>query len=180
MRGIQVPFVLVVVSILTGRVASAQVTHVGAKPSDHVMLESVGVDPNGTSGCVVRVSAVEFKRNLLDGTTEQTEGSFQVPTGKVLVVTDFDWSYQAENGTTAAGTTQVLRLVVQNIADGHFFPVASSTAILNSEGFGAATESMTGGFVLSSKARLCAAVSPGSEDRLNFLHVRGYLTKEEK
>lgn len=150
--------------------------------SEHVTLEaSDGVK----GGC--GAALLDFVRNLPDGTKDNINvnpsGAFRIPKGKVLVVTDVDWQYVHPNGAAGAGAIQVLRLFIENLADPNetrrYF---ASTITLSSLGQGGISESMTSGFIVSSKARICPNVSPGPTGPpfgLQHLIVRGYLAPDK-
>ncbi|MBI1744545.1 hypothetical protein HYR54_15970 [Candidatus Acetothermia bacterium] len=160
-----------------GTAESNVLTHVGQLASNHVTLELVG---GAKGGCGVHM--LDFVRVLPDGTTggpANSNGFFRVPDGQVLIVTDVDWQYIHPNGASAVGTIEILRLFIENLADSTKTRRAfESTVTLSSAGSGGISESMTSGFVVSSKARICPDVFPGPEgppSGLQHLIVRGYL-----
>jgi hypothetical protein len=150
-------------------------THMGQPASNHVTLEVIG---GVTGGC--GPAQLDFMRVLPDGSNG---GIFRVPKGEVLIVTDVDWQYVHPNGGTDSGKIQVLRLFIQNLANPQESRRAfESTITLSSAGEGGASESMTSGFVVSSKARICPDVSPGPQGPpygLQHLILRGYLAPDK-
>ena len=154
------------------------ITHMGVPPGEHVVLECVG---GATDGC--GTAKWDFVRNLPDGT--RASGYFRIPEGKMLVITDVDWQYHYEEH---AYKMMILRLKLINIAEfsapgpePHGERVFESTIILNQFGEGGISESMTSGFVVSSKARICPDLFPGPggpPHGLQHLILRGYLIPE--
>jgi hypothetical protein len=128
---------------------------------------------------------LEFVRVLPDGSADSGPGGtgYRVPEGKILVVTDVDWQYVHPKGAAGAGKIQVLRLFIENLAKpGQSRRAFESTVTLSNEGEGGTSQSMTSGFVVSSKARICPDVSPGPlgpPSGLQHLIVRGYLIAEK-
>jgi hypothetical protein len=144
--------------------------------SQHVVLEVVG-GMNGGYG----PDKLDFVRNLSDGSVESGPGGlgWRAPAGKVLVVTDVDWQYVHPQGATQAGTIQVLRLFIQNLANpDNSRRALDSTIILSATGEGGVSQAMTSGFVVSSKARIGPDLFPGPSgppSGLQHLILRGYL-----
>ncbi len=156
-------------------------THMGVPPSEHVVLEVVG---GAVEGC--GVAKWDFIRTLPDGT--RASSFFRIPQGKMLVITDVDWQYHYEE---QAYKMMILRLMIYNLAEVTDHPgphphpnmrrVFESTVILNQFGEGGISESMTSGFVVSSKARICPDLFPGPQGPpfgLQHLILRGYLIPE--
>jgi hypothetical protein len=148
----------------------------GQAPSNHVVLELVGGLKGGCGP-----GLLDFIRVLPDGNMQSGAGGlgYRVPKGKVLVVTDVDWQYVHPNHATAAGTIEILRLFIENLANTSIRRRAfESTITLSSQGEGGVSESMTSGFVISSAARICPDVFPGPQGPpfgLQHLILRGYL-----
>ena len=167
-----------VVLVIAGCASTHDLTHIGQPSSNHVTLEVVG---GVTGGCGPELS--DFVRVLPDG---GSGGVFRVPEGKVLVVTDVDWQY-ATHGIFDTSKMQVLRLVIENLADPKLDRRAMDSAIvLTDDGkgglSGGISESMKSGFVASSEARICPDVSPGPmgpPGGLQHLTPRGYLAPEK-
>jgi hypothetical protein len=142
----------------------------------HVVLELVG-GMNGGCG----PAKLDFVRILPDGNIETGPGGlgYRVPTGQALIVTDVDWQYLHPQGTTSAGRIEVLRLLIENLANpGLTRRAFESTVVLSSHGEGGISEAMTTGFAVSSKARICPDVFPGPlgpPSGLQHLILRGYL-----
>lgn len=154
-------------------------THLDQLPANHVMLELVG-GMNGGFG----PGNLDFVRNLSDGNhaVAPSPGSFRVPKGKFLVVTDVDWQYIHPQGTAGAGKIQILRLFVHNLTapQSSALRVFESTVVLSSQGQGGISESMTSGFVVSPEARIGIDVFPGPAgppSGLQHAILRGYLTE---
>jgi hypothetical protein len=150
-------------------------THLGQNPLDHVVLEIVG-GMNGGYG----PEKLDFVRNGPDGTrvSAPSPGSFRVPVGKLLVITDVDWQYA--HGTP--GDMQIFRLFADPLSSssppGSGLRVFESAIVLGPQGSGGASIAMTSGFTISSKARIGADVFPGPTGLGGLQHVllRGYLT----
>ena len=151
-------------------------THMKQYASGHVTLASVR---GMTGGCGPGLR--EFRRVLPDGKGES--GGWRVPEGKVLVVTDVDWQYAHPDHETAAGTIQVLRLFLENLAEPPLSKrVFESTITLNRQGQGGISEAMTSGFVVSSEARICHNVFPGPQGPpfgISHVILRGYLVQDK-
>jgi hypothetical protein len=159
----------------TGCVTNA--THLGKSPSDHVVLEVVG---GMTGGC--GVAKLDFERILPNGESVGTDGTgWRIPGGKLLVITDVDWQYIHPDGEVAAGTIQILRLNIENLSEPRKISRAfESTVTLSSKGEGGISESMTSGFIVEPKARICPDVMPGPlgpTGGLQHLILRGYLVR---
>jgi hypothetical protein len=155
-------------------------THLGQPVSEHVTLEVVGGMKDGCGP-----AKLDFVRVLPDGNTENGPGGlgWRVPPGKFLVVTDVDWQYVHPKGAEGAGKIQVLRLLIENLEKpGSSRRAIDSTLTLSGQGQGGVSQSMTSGFVVSSKARLCPDVFPGPlgpPSGLQHLILRGYLIGEK-
>jgi hypothetical protein len=158
--------------VLIFTLASAQDrTHLGVAARDLVVLELVtGV----RDGC--GPAKIDFVRSFPDGT--QSADVFRIPDERVLVVTDLDWYFFQGQ----PGTTQVLRVNVENLADASKKRRAfESTIRLNSDAAGGASEHMTTGFAVSSKARVCLEILSGPIGpplRISKVLMRGYLVDD--
>src|SRR5262245_61253527 len=78
---------------LAGEPAAAQVSHLGQDISDHVVLRDSTLAGRATDMCLS--ATVSFKdraffRVFPDGT--QAADPFMVPAGRLLVITDVEWS----------------------------------------------------------------------------------------
>jgi hypothetical protein len=141
-----------------------------------VVLEVVG-GINGGCG----PAKLDFVRVLPDGNSQSGPGGlgWRVPAGLALIVTDVDWQYVHPQGAAAAGSIEVLRLFIENLATAsHTRRAFDSTITLSSKGEGGVSEAMTTGFVVSAKARICPDVFPGPAgppSGLQHLILRGYL-----
>ena len=141
-------------------------THTGQQPSNHVTLETIRVantsDPK---------QDLDFIRINQDGTRPAGPPWFRVPTGQVFVVTDVDWQYNLG----AAGQIQTFRIFIENLADPTISNrVFESTIVLNNQGQGGISESMTSGFVVSSAGRIVVDTFPGG-GVISHVIIRGYL-----
>jgi hypothetical protein len=150
---------------------AGEITHLGVRAEDLIAVE-LAKDVDGGCG----KEKLEFVRLHADGTSSH-EG-FRIPRGKALVVTDFDWYYSG--GTP--GQVIILSLIVENISDAaKRRRAAESTVRLGADGVGGASVRMTTGFVVSSRARLCAETingPVGTPMRLSKVLVRGYLVDQ--
>ena len=140
--------------------------HTGQQPSNHVTLETIRVkdtwDPK---------QDLDFIRINQDGTRPAGPPWFRVPTGQVFVVTDVDWQYNLG----AAGQIQTFRVFIENLADPTISNrVFESTIVLNNQGQGGISESMTSGFVVSSAGRIVVDTFPGG-GVISHVIIRGYL-----
>ncbi len=145
------------------RLVASSTGHLGRNPSDQVVLQWAG----GT----------EFVALFPDGTQQRPDPTnlhhccYRVPDNRVLVITDVDWSYSGGR----PGQTQRLRLSVNNLARPTLRTFPYQTVLtLDESGQGGSSQSLTSGFVLSSKARLGFDVIPGG-GTVQAIVVRGYL-----
>jgi hypothetical protein len=155
-------------------------THLGQPAGEYVILEVVGGMKGGCGP-----AKIDFVRVLPDGGTEAGPGGlgYRIPEGKLLVVTDVDWQYVHPKGAEGAAKIQILRLSIESLAKpGSSRRAFESTVTLSSQGEGGTSQSMTSGFIVSSKARICPDVFPGPlgpPSGLQHLIVRGYLIAEK-
>ena len=141
-------------------------THTGQSPRNHVTLETIRVGNTGDPK-----QDLDFIRINQDGTRPGGPPWFRVPTGQVLVVTDVDWQYNL--GT--AGQIQTFRIFIENLADPTISNrVFESAIVLNNQGQGGISESMTSGFVVSSAGRIVVDTYPGG-GVISHVIIRGYL-----
>jgi hypothetical protein len=141
-------------------------THLGQPPTNHVTLEAIGVANTGDPR-----QDLDFVRIYQDGTSASGPPWFRVPGGQVFVVTDVDWQYNLG----AAGQIQTFRIFIENLADPSISNrVFESTIVLNNQGQGGISESMTSGFVVSSAGRIVVDTFPGG-GVISHIIIRGYL-----
>ncbi|MDQ3852260.1 MAG: hypothetical protein M3299_05440 [Thermoproteota archaeon] len=82
-----------------------------------------------------------------------------------------DWQYNLG----AAGQIQTFRVFIENLADPTISNrVFESTIVLNNQGQGGISESMTSGFVVSSADRIVVDTFPGGSV-ISHVIIRGYL-----
>jgi hypothetical protein len=144
------------------------VTHMGQPPSNHITLESTIV------GNVTTPTDLHLRRINPNGNVIQDAPPFSVPVGQVLVVTDVDWFYRSG----PPSQIQILKIDVQNISSGGQSHTLFYSAIsIDNNGDGATTEAMTGGFVVSSDARILISTFPGG-GVIQDVITRGYLCPE--
>lgn len=142
-------------------VNTASATHLGRKASEMVSL----------SGLFNNSGEIFFLRTVPDGTST----TFTIPAGKVLIITDVNWTIEAGN----PGTITRLNLRVENLANPALFRnVFDSTLTLNSAGFNVSNERLTSGIVVSSAAKITANVTMPT-GALRSLFLIGYLAPEE-
>lgn len=142
-------------------VDAAALTHVGRRASDIVNL----------SGFPLASGEIIFLRSLRNGNAT----SFTIPAGKVFVVTDVNWQVSAGN----PGDVARLSLSVQNLANPSLARlVYNSVVTLNGGGVAGANESLGSGFVVSSAAKVTAALTVPTGG-LNGLLLRGYFAPDE-
>jgi len=107
-------------------------------------------------------------RQGIDGST----GMFVIPSGKVFVMTAFDWF---ETGA-AASLSNIAQIVVVSPSAEVTLPLTSS-AILDANGAGGGQTTIPSGFPVRSGAVTClVSTNPGAADR-GFLH--GYFADDE-
>jgi hypothetical protein len=142
-------------------VNAASATHLGRKASELVSL----------SGLFNATGEIFFMRTLPDGTAT----TFTVPAGKVLIITDINWTIEAGN----PGTVSRLFLRVENLANPALFRnVFDSTLTLNSAGMNVSNERLTAGIVVSSAAKITANLNTPT-GAFRSLFLIGYLAPEE-
>ena len=144
-------------------------THIGQSPKNHVTLEVIRVgntsDPK---------QDLDFLRINQDGIRAGGPPWFRVPSGQVLVVTDVDWQYNLGS----AGQIQTFRIFIENLSDPAISNrVFESVIVLNNQGQGGISESMTSGFVVSSAGRIVVDTYPGGGVIFHVI-IRGYLMAE--
>jgi hypothetical protein len=147
------------------------ITHLGQPPTQHVVLESIGVANTGDPR-----QDLDFFRVLPDASlTPSGPAGFRVPPGQVLVVTDADWQYNLGS----PGGLQTLRCFIQNLNDPTIARrVFESTVVLDKDGQGGASEDMTAGFMVAATARITVDTSPGG-GKISHVLLRGYLVREK-
>ncbi len=144
--------------------------------ANYVVLELVGGLTGGYGP-----AKLAFVRNLRDGNRDNGPGGhgWRVPPNHAIVVTGVDWQYNHPQGAAFAGTRQIFRLFLQNLANPTLIErVFESSILLGSQGEGGISEALSVGFVVSSQARLVPDVFPGPEgppSGINHAIVRGYL-----
>ena len=142
-------------------VNAASATHLGRKASEMVSL----------NGLFNASNEIFFMRTLPDGTAT----TFTIPSGKVFIITDVNWTIEAGN----PGTVERLNLRVENLANPALFRnVFDSTLTLNSAGMNVSNERLTAGIVVSSNAKITASVTMPT-GALRSLFLIGYLAPEE-
>lgn len=140
--------------------------HTGQQPSNHVTLETIQIANTGDPK-----QDLDFIRINQDGTRPAGPPWFRVPTGQVFVVTDVDWQYNLG----AAGQIQTFRVFIENLGDPTISNrVFESTIVLNNQGQGGISESMTSGFVVSSAGRIVVDTFPCG-GVISHVIIRGYL-----
>lgn len=146
-------------------------THLGQAPSQHVVLESIGVADTGDPS-----QDLDFFRTHPDASmTPSGPAGFRVPSGQVLVITDADWQYNLGS----PGELQTFRCFVQSLKDPTLTRrVFESTVVLDSDGQGGASESMTAGFMVAATARITVDAVPGG-GKISHAILRGYLVSDD-
>jgi hypothetical protein len=159
-------------------------THLGQDVDDHVTL--IAREHKRAPNC----NTASFKNRAFfrvspEGEVESTP--FKVPKGRVLVVTDVEWTaYGGPNGTNdlVANRTLTLTIHVGNnsqIADNP--AVFASSLTIDSAAMGGRpgkSEYMTAGFVVGANTRICPHVSQLEPSFIATVHIdrailRGYL-----
>ena len=156
--------VLAAIALFAPSAANAQSldTHLGNKASEWVSL----------SGLFNNSGEIFFLRTLPNGKAE----SFEIPKGKVLVITDIHWQITAGN----PGTVCRLALNIENEANPVAFTrrVYSSVLTLNTAGVNNSNEHFTAGILVSWEARIKATTTIPT-GALENLFLIGYLVDEE-
>lgn len=152
-------------------VASAQ-AHLRVPADNHVILLSESDD--GTccaAGQCFRY--VHFPKRLLpNGQTED----FSVPHGKVLVVTDVEWTWSSSNNSFP-NRRQLLRLLLGPMTSND---VAKSSAITDFNSFAADSLALTSGFTVAHDTPVCGFFGFGNSPFLANVTLGGYLDVAHK
>ena len=155
--------VLAAIASIAPAAAQAQSldTHLGTKTSEWVSL----------SGLFDNSGQIFFLRTLPNGKAE----AFEIPKGKVLVITDIHWQVTAGN----PGTVARLSLNVENLQNPVAFTrrVYNSVLTLNTAGVNGANEHFTAGILVSWEARIKATTTIPT-GALENLFLIGYLVDE--
>jgi hypothetical protein len=174
--------VAVAAMALAGEPAAAQISHQGQNISDHVVLRDGSLSGRGLPVCPPTAS---FKDKALfrvfpDGT--RAAEPFTVPPGRLLVVTDVEWTVNALSGGPSLTAGATVRTRVSIGSDMTFDQVfLSRTVEVGSErGYVSGNEQLTTGFVVAPNTTICAdSAEFGSNAvksaRLIELVLRGYL-----
>src|SRR5262245_11292564 len=140
------------------------VTHLGVRASQLVSLRGTGICPGfpSFSGMTDRINPDGSIRTM-----------FAIPRGKVLVVTDLDWSAES----AVPGSRLVVRLFIVNASTGVGIQLlATNPVAADSFGRVASHVHLTGGIVVARRgATLCAEPEVPSGDPGFDIHVYGYL-----
>lgn len=146
-------------------------SHLGQNISNHVTLELVGgiIDGYGSD-------KLGWWRILADGSKQlgPSGGTWVVPAGQHLVLTDIDWQFD-DHGTANAGVLVVLRLfVVKGRTDQRLI---ESSIVLSDKGQGGTVTSWTAGGVFGPGTSIGIDTAPiGSTGKLQHTMLHGYLT----
>jgi hypothetical protein len=146
-------------------VSLAQRSHLGVKASEFVNLRGTGICPGFPSffGLTDRI--------LPDGSVR----AFTIPSGKVLVITDFSWATDsADPGTSISFEL----LVIDPTGSEGITLLTTKTELIDNFGRAASNEHLTAGLVIGRDPTLCAnpqffSGSPGFD-----VHVYGYLVDD--
>lgn len=153
--------------------ACAPRSHLGQAPAEQVVLHSA----TGDTGCSFGAAGRTFRQVFQDGTGALQP--FAMPADRTLVITDMDWLYHHPSGAAAAGTRVVLRLLIQNLADpDRQERMVESTILLDAQGEGGTSESMTSGFAMTAAAQLCFDTMggpAGPPSGVQHVILRGYF-----
>lgn len=135
-------------------------SHLGVRPSDHVVLEWVRTnEPTGA-----------WQRILPDATAQFP---FEIPKGRYLIITDLDWRFQSADQLTPQCVTFRLYLAPLNQSSNPL-QVHESTTQLDFLGCGGSSEAMTTGFVVDENAKVIWDSWPINRFVTHIL-LRGYL-----
>jgi hypothetical protein len=144
---------------------AAATTHMGQKIEDHVVLTMV--QPGLACPAVLH-------RVGLDGIL--SEQPFRVPTGRVLVVTDVDWSaFPGEFSEPGDSVRLQIMLATSGV---NLLPSFQSSAVIRgAHGVPGTSEQLTTGFALERGTPICAIAGDGlqSSATVETLVLRGYL-----
>jgi hypothetical protein len=156
-----------------GNVKNPPLTHLGQSPQDHVLLKAMAP---GFEGCDSFLGQTGLLRIFPDGFEETS--AFEVPTGKMLVVTDVDW--QVSKDPTAFLTTRILivRLGLETV---DFYRTSTTvTPDIVTGGLAGGNDRSVSGVVFGPGTSPCIAAttsdnSGGAVHTLTSTFVRGYL-----
>lgn len=156
--------VLAAIAMFAPAAAKAQSldTHLGNKAGEWVSL----------SGLFNNAGEIFFLRTMPNGKSE----AFEIPKGKILVITDISWQVTAGN----PGTVTRLSLNVENLQNPVAFNrrVYNSVLTLNTGGVNGSNDHLTAGILVSWEARIKATTTLPS-GALENLFLIGYLVDEE-
>jgi hypothetical protein len=163
--------------------AAQPVNHLLQTPSDHVVLEAGFLDLREENPCPGSFAGQAFFRTLPDGTQEATP--FQVPSGRLLVVTDVEWSasQRVGGGALFPGRPVVLSLSLKAPPPSTPRVVFRSEGVRSGYGQGrvvAGSDQLTAGFAVAAQTRICAGLAQLTNNGLNSVEpltllLRGYL-----
>jgi hypothetical protein len=167
---------------LTGEPAAAQISHQGQVISDHVVLRDESLSGRGLPVCPPTAS---FKDKALfrvfpDGTRASVP--FTVPAGRLLVVTDVEWTVNglSSGPSLTAGATVRTRLSIGSDSTFDHVFLSRTVEVGPERGYVSGSEQLTTGFVVAPSTTICAdSAEFGSNTirsaRLIELVLRGYL-----
>jgi hypothetical protein len=164
--------------------AAAQTqSHLLQAPLDHVVLRAAATDLRDDNPCPGDFRGKAFFRILPDGTRETLP--FAVPSGRLLVVTDVEWtaSRLVGGGALLAGRPVVLSLSLKAPPPSTPEVVFRSEGVRSGYGQGrvvAGSDQLTAGFAVAEQTGICAGVAqlvPNgfSGVRTGPILLRGYL-----
>lgn len=164
------------------RDASAQTTHLGQHPLDHVMLR---MERGVHGGCIWSGGSEFFRVSPLGDNVEALP--FRVPDGMLLVVTDVDWWVEVD-GAPREGEAVTFDLTLERPS---FTPrnagprVFRDVATEDAAGRAGRSVSTTAGILLAPDARICPYALRGGSILVNTgdpvleANLRGYLIASE-
>jgi hypothetical protein len=168
---------------LAGEPASAQVSHQGQNIIDHVVLRDGNPSGRGSSSDVCQSASFKDKalfRVSPDGT--QASEPFMVPAGRLLVITDVEWTVDATSGGFSLTPGWSVRTSVRIGSGATLTRVfLSRTVQVGAESAPvSASEQLTTGFVIAPNTAICPSSTVLQSNgfvtaRLFELILRGYL-----
>lgn len=166
-----------------GAVAAQPLNHLFQTPVDHVVLRALATDLRDDDPCSGDFEGKAFFRVHPDGTQDALR--FAVPSGRLLMVTDVEWTSgrRVSGAPLLAGRPTVLSLALKS--PGSF----QQPVVFRSEGvragYGqsrvvAGSDQLTAGFAVAAQTKICPSVAQLTSSGANFarlrtLVLRGYL-----
>jgi hypothetical protein len=154
-----------IAAILAASPEAGASTHIGQKIEDHVVLTLI------LPGAACPAA---LHRIRLDGSV--SEQAFRVREGRVLVVTDVEWSAFPDEFSNPGDSVRLQ--IMLSTSGPNFLPAFQSRAVIRgAAGVPGSSEQLTTGFAVGSGTPICALAGDGlqSSAKVETLVLRGYL-----